>query len=145
LELAIEKSKWMYSKLLTGALVSADPNRPYSNNLSEIPEGANDYVGKTQISVEPYICGHPVANSDVPDLHSRITKHIPPALSYAWIFWGNHLDHVAFEHDLFAKLESFFETKFLFWVEVLSLTSLALRALSSLLKWLPQEVRTPHD
>jgi DNA polymerase III delta prime subunit len=89
-----------------------------------------------------------LANSDVPDLDARITNHISPALSYACVFWGDHIKHVAFEHDLFAKLESFFKTKFLFWLEVLSLTSqmrLALRALSSLLKWLQREVGPPQD
>jgi hypothetical protein len=80
-----------------------------------------------------------LANSDVPGIDSRIFKYIPSGLSYACVFWGNHLEHVAFEHDLFAKLKSLFETKFLFLLEVLSLTSrvrLALPALLSLLKWL---------
>jgi NACHT domain len=88
-----------------------------------------------------------LANRDVPDLDSRIAKHIPPALSYACVFWVNHLEHLAFE-DRLTKLESLFETKFLFWLEVLSLTSnvgLAFRALSSLLEWLQREVGTAHD
>jgi NACHT domain len=88
-----------------------------------------------------------LANSDVPDLDCRITKHIPLALPYACVFWGDHIKHVAFEHDLFAILELFFKTKFLFWLEVISLTSrvrLALRALSSLLRWLQQEVGPPR-
>ena len=62
-----------------------------------------------------------LANSDVPDLDARMTKHIQPALSYACRFWGDHVKHVAFEYDLFAKLELFIKTKFLFWLEVLSL------------------------
>jgi AAA ATPase domain len=92
-----------------------------------------------------------IANSDVSDLPSRITKHIPHALSYACIFWDDHLEHVAFEHDLFGKLRSFFETKFLFWLEVLSLKScvaLASPALSSLKIWLRSDqpkVCTSHS
>jgi hypothetical protein len=88
-----------------------------------------------------------LANSDVPGIDSRITRYIPPALSYACIFWGKHLEHVDFERDLFAKLKSLAETKFLFWLEVLSLKSrvgLASRALSSLLIWLQREVGTSH-
>jgi hypothetical protein len=80
-----------------------------------------------------------LANSDVPDLHSRICKHIPPALSYACIFWDSHLGHVDFEQDLFGKLESLFETKFLFWLEGLSIKCkmrIVLPALSSLTTWL---------
>jgi hypothetical protein len=85
-----------------------------------------------------------LANCDVPDLDSRIAKHIPPALSYACVFWANHLEHLGFLEDLLMKLQSFFEAKFLFWLEVLSLKSSVasgLQALSNMLKWLPQEVR----
>ncbi len=80
-----------------------------------------------------------LANDDVQDLKSRIAEHIPPALSYASRFWDDHLEHVAFEIDLFDKLLAFFEAKFLFWLEVLSSTRnlrLALPALSFLNLWL---------
>jgi AAA ATPase domain len=89
-----------------------------------------------------------LANRDVPDIDSRIAKHISPALSYACVSWANHLEHLAFDEDLFKKFELLFETKFLFWLEVLSLKSsvaVGLRALSNLLKWLPQEVGTPYN
>jgi NACHT domain len=89
-----------------------------------------------------------LANIDVPDLDSRIAKHIPPALSYACLFWGDHLEHLSFDHDLFMKLRSLVETKFLFWLEVLSVKSsvgLASRALSSLSIWLQKGVSMPHN
>jgi hypothetical protein len=88
-----------------------------------------------------------LANCDVPDIDSRIAKHISPALSYACVFWANHLEHLGFLEDLFTKLELLFEKKFLFWLEVLSLKSsvaVGSRELSNLMKWLPQ-VGTPHD
>ncbi len=80
-----------------------------------------------------------LSNSDVQDLKSRIAEYIPPALLYACRFWDGHLEHVAFETDLYEKLRAFFETKFLFWLETLSLTSnvrLALPGLSLLNLWL---------
>jgi NACHT domain len=80
-----------------------------------------------------------LANSDVPDLESRISKHIPPALPYACVFWGDHLDHLSFNHDLFTKLRSLFQAKFLFWLEVLSIkrsVGLVSPVLSSLKAWL---------
>jgi hypothetical protein len=83
------------------------------------------------------------ANCDVPDLESRIAEHIGPALSYACIYWGDHLQHLAFDHDIFKKLQSLFETKFLFWLEVLSVKNrvgIASQGLSSMLMWLQQEV-----
>jgi NACHT domain len=84
-----------------------------------------------------------LVNSDVPDIESRISKHIPPALSYSCIFWDKHLKHLAFEDDLFTKLLFLFEEKFLFWLEVLSVknsVAIALPALSSLVLWLQREV-----
>jgi NACHT domain len=85
-----------------------------------------------------------LANSDVPDLESRISKHVSPALSYACVFWDDHLEHVAFDHDLFTKLRSLFEAKFLFWLEILSIKNvvgLASPALSSLKTWLRSDQR----
>ena len=91
------------------------------------------------------------ANSDVPDMESRISKHVPPSLLYSCVFWDGHLKHVAFERDLFLKLRSLFEMKFLFWLELLSVESslgVASRALSSLNIWLRSDqgkVRTCHN
>jgi NACHT domain len=91
-----------------------------------------------------------IANSDVPDLESRISKHISPSLWYSCVFWSNHLEHVAFGHDLFTKLRSLFEKEFLFWLEVLSVKSsvgLASATLSSLKTWLrsdQQKVRIAY-
>jgi hypothetical protein len=64
-----------------------------------------------------------LANKDIPDLDSRVDKHIPPALLYACRFWDNHLAHTHFEMELFRKVQSFAEEKLLFWFEALSLTS----------------------
>jgi len=76
-----------------------------------------------------------LANKDVEDLDSRVNEHIPPALLYACRFWDDHLEHIDFEIDRFIQLRRFFEEKFLFWLEVLSVTSnvgLASPALSAL-------------
>ena len=35
----------------------------------------------------------------------------------------DHLEHIGFETGLFGKLQTFFEKKLLFWLEVLSLTN----------------------
>ena len=80
-----------------------------------------------------------LANNDVKDLDIRIAKHLPPVLSYACRLWDDHLGHLDFEVGLFVKLEAFFKTKFLFWLEALSLMGdlgLASSALSSLRVWL---------
>ena len=80
-----------------------------------------------------------LANKDVTDLKSRVDEYIPPALLYACRLWDNHLEHIGFEAGLFGKLQSFFEKKFLFWLEALSLTNnvcLASVACSALKVWL---------
>jgi len=77
-------------------------------------------------------------NNKISDLQSRINEHIPPALFYACRFWDDHLERLHFEQGLLTKLQSLFEEKFLFWLEVLSLTSavdLATPALLSLKVW----------
>jgi hypothetical protein len=80
-----------------------------------------------------------LANDDVKDLHERIANHLPPALSYACRLWDDHMGQLDFKADLFGKLQTFFQKKFLFWLEALSVMStvgLASPALSSLRKWL---------
>jgi hypothetical protein len=80
-----------------------------------------------------------LANKEIEGLDARIAIHLPPALLYACCFYDTHVGHLGFETDLFGKLRDFFETKFLFWLEALSLTSnmhLALPMLSSLNVWL---------
>jgi hypothetical protein len=69
-----------------------------------------------------------LANKDVADLKTRVDKYIPPALLYACRFWDDHLEYVGFEAGLFEKLQALFEKKFLFWLEVLSLTNYVQRA-----------------
>jgi NACHT domain len=89
-----------------------------------------------------------LANSDVPDLESRIAKYIPSALQHACIYWSDYLCRFAFDHEVLNKLRLLLETKFLFWLEVLSIKTsvgLASRALSSLLVWLRREVCAPHN
>ncbi len=80
-----------------------------------------------------------LANKDIQGLEARVVEHLPLALLYACRLWDDHLEYLDFETDLFDKLWAFFETKFLFWLEALSLTSnvrLALPALSLLNVWL---------
>ena len=63
-----------------------------------------------------------LANDDVEDLNTRVDQHIPFALLYACRFWDDHLKQAYFTTDLFRKVETLFEEKFLFWLEALSLT-----------------------
>jgi hypothetical protein len=80
-----------------------------------------------------------LANDDVEDLNTRVDHYIPPALLYACRFWGDHLKHTDFKTDLFREVETLFEQKFLFWLEILSLTrniGLAPSAFATLNMWL---------
>lgn len=80
-----------------------------------------------------------LANNDVPAIQSRIMENISPALSYACRFWDDHLKTTDFGHDLLIRLQSLVAEKFLFWLEVLSLTNsvhVASPALLTLQTWL---------
>lgn len=84
-------------------------------------------------------------NTKVGDLQSRIDKFISPPLFYASRFWDDHLECVPeFMESILGKLERFFSTKFLFWLEVLSVTNalpLAVQALTLVVKWLQKVVQ----
>jgi NACHT domain len=89
-----------------------------------------------------------LANDNVKDLNTRVDQHIPPALLYACRFWDDHLKHTDFKTDLFRKVETLFEEKFLFWLEALSLTrniGLAPSAFATLNMWLESSVSITAD
>jgi len=72
------------------------------------------------------ICGledSRLANADIQDLPSRITKNIPDCLQYSSLYWSNHL-RVVPDNDprVWDSLEGFFDGLCpLFWMEVLSI------------------------
>jgi len=80
-------------------------------------------------------------NSDILDLRSRVEKWIPTHLSYASLFWGEHLRDLtglAFDHELLIEMKNFFYINLLWWIEVLSLiesVSLASTALATATWW----------
>ncbi|KZP10825.1 hypothetical protein FIBSPDRAFT_989169, partial [Athelia psychrophila] len=80
-------------------------------------------------------------NADVPDLAVRVEAVIPQSVSYACQFWGHHLDQmVPRDPAILDLILNFFEHKFLYWLEVLSLlgeVSLASRTLVSVIKQCP--------
>ena len=84
-----------------------------------------------------------VANSDVSDLKERRETYIDPALQYACVSWHVHLveaDTTPIHMPAVTPaLHRFLETKFLFWLEVLSVfctTRTAVEALQATEDWL---------
>ena len=95
--------------------------------------------------LEKNMCKLPdaVANSDVPDLKGIIGKYIDPALQYACLSWHMHLIEAdttpAHAPTITPALHQFLETKFLFWLEVLSVLGAvrnAVEALQVAMDWL---------
>jgi len=86
--------------------------------------GCLDIMNRT---LEKNICRLPdaVANSDVSDLKERTKRYIGPALQYACRSWHTHLIGIqtTAPHALaiISTLHQFLKTKFLFWLEVLSI------------------------
>ena len=77
-----------------------------------------------------------VANSDIRDMEKRIKQYINPALEYACRSWHIHLvdkDMTSVSvPDVTSTLSRFLETKFLMWLEVLSVLGAARNAVDAL-------------
>ncbi|KAF9032725.1 WD40-repeat-containing domain protein [Panaeolus papilionaceus] len=78
-----------------------------------------------------------LANQDVPNLKLH---NISPWLLYSSKFWYSHLKYLSYDKLLLNKVEQLFYTKFLFWLEVISLSKSLQLAIFSLTefqnKWL---------
>jgi len=77
-------------------------------------------------------------NTDVPDLGTRIETMILPHLLYGCRFWPDHLRSSAYDADILNEVRDFFNHRFLYWLEVLSLVekvNMASGMLLSVLEW----------
>jgi hypothetical protein len=88
------------------------------------------------------ICHLPTSyerNVDVGNLEARIEQFIPPHLLYACNFWADHLENVAYNKTISSGLKEFMNSRFLYWLEVLSLTRsvrVAVASLEKIVTWL---------
>ena len=103
-----------HSELLIGCLNLM--NRMLEKNMCKLPEA--------------------VANSDVSDLKERAEQYMDPALQYACRSWHTHLfgGYATLVHasETTSALHRFLETKFLFWLEALSVLGAARNAIDAL-------------
>ena len=106
-----------HAQLLIGCLDLMD--QTLEKNMCKLPDG--------------------VANSDVRDLKERTEKYIDPALRYACVSWHTHLVGLVDAETIPAHAPTiapavcrFLETKFLFWLEVLSVLDAARNAVDAL-------------
>ena len=101
-----------HAKLLVGCLELM--NQRLEQNMCKLPDG--------------------VINSDVRDLKERVEQYIDPALQYACKSWHKHLIEVTSSNKetIIPFLNQFLETKFLFWLEVLSVLDVAREAADAL-------------
>ena len=126
-----------------------DPNRctnqrfhiPLPNHHSQLLVRCLDLMER---KLEKNMCKLPdsVANSDVGDLGERVEQYIAPALQYACRSWYTHLfdrqTPSVNTSEVTSALLQFLETKFLFWLEVLSVLGAvgnAVEALQATVGW----------
>ena len=95
------------------------------------------------LTLEKNMCHLPeaVKNSEVDNLQERAEKYINHALQYACKSWHKHLvnEPTANRHEFASALHCFLETKFLCWLEVLSVLGTVRNAVDALqvsTKWL---------
>ncbi|KAF7966214.1 hypothetical protein HWV62_39682 [Athelia sp. TMB] len=63
-----------------------------------------------------------IPNADIPDLSDCVVIAVPQSLSYSCLFWGYHIrESLSGDSSILPLILTFFEEKFLFWLEVLSL------------------------
>ncbi|KAF7978475.1 hypothetical protein HWV62_45603 [Athelia sp. TMB] len=63
-----------------------------------------------------------IPNTSIKDLSERVEAALPLSLSYPCRFWGHHLSHVpSTDSSVPPLILQFFQSKFLYWLEVLSL------------------------
>lgn len=80
-----------------------------------------------------------ILNNDNDGLEDRIGAHILPHISYACIFWAQHLCNVPYVPGLIRDLSNFLYSHLLYWLEVLSLlkkVNTAGHALFTVMKWI---------
>ncbi|KIM27515.1 hypothetical protein M408DRAFT_166002 [Serendipita vermifera MAFF 305830] len=63
-----------------------------------------------------------VKNADIPDLASRAAKFISPHLMYSSLWWASHLAETKSDREIFDHVQDFMRKRFLFWLEVLSIS-----------------------
>ncbi|KAF7980465.1 hypothetical protein HWV62_37934 [Athelia sp. TMB] len=105
-------------------------------------------VGCLRIMNSPQLCfnicnlnSSHIPNTDVTDLAVRVDAAVPQNLSYACLFLGHHLrlTHSG-ESTILSSLSQFFKSKFLFWLEVLSLMNeiqVASQTIMVVKNWVP--------
>ena len=95
-------------------------------------------LGLMNQALEKNMCKLPdaVANLDVSDLKERVEQYIGPALQYACISWHTHLADAdttpTHAPTITPTIHQFLRTKFLFWLEVLSVLGAARNAVDAL-------------
>jgi hypothetical protein len=105
------------------------------HNHSQLLISCLDLMSRT---LEKNMCKLPegVVNSDVDDLKERTKQYIDPALEYACRSWHTHLvcTHAtsADALEITSALHRLLESKFLFWLEVLSVLGAARNAVDAL-------------
>ncbi|KAF7985609.1 hypothetical protein HWV62_3921 [Athelia sp. TMB] len=82
-----------------------------------------------------------IPNADIPNLVVRVEAAVPRDLSYACLFLGHHLRLTpSGESNILSSILEFFESKFLFWLEVLSLmgeVQAASQTIIAVKNWVP--------
>jgi hypothetical protein len=94
-----------------------------------------------------------IANVDVPDIEARIKQNISGPLRYACWYWADHFQAGSCDSEVLDAFQRFAQVKFLFWLEVMSLTArmdAAARMIVSLTDWMKAstallEVSRTHD
>ncbi|KAI0029434.1 WD40-repeat-containing domain protein [Vararia minispora EC-137] len=77
-------------------------------------------------------------NKHIPDLPARTERAIPHHLSYACLFWAEHLQRSSSDEITYDEVLKFLHHRLLFWLEIISLSGAVSRlpeAVANILSW----------
>ncbi|KAF7967749.1 hypothetical protein HWV62_33240 [Athelia sp. TMB] len=84
-----------------------------------------------------------IPNSELADLSERVERDIPQSVSYPCLFWGHHMHQIpAGKSSLLPLILDFFQQKFLYWLEVLSLMG-EIRLVSQTMTIIKNSIQSP--
>jgi hypothetical protein len=145
--------------LLSGVSSASDPvqtlHTSFRDFLTDKDRSAAFYVDTTtehknlvsasleiMKSLQFNICQLPTSyerNRNIENLDTKIQQFIPAHLSYESNFWADHLENLAFNEAFSSEIKDFMNSRFLYWLEVLSLTGsvrVAVASLEKMVTWM---------
>ena len=131
-ELGVIGDKWIMEKIMSNPCTVTDKARSCAFHVPVVADHSL-FVGQALLAcmhdmLRFNICDlkdSQLCNTVVPNLADQVNKAIPPQLSYACLYWMDHLQHASCTPDPLNEITPFFQGHLPYWLEAISLLSLS--------------------